>query len=205
MGGAIVLSLANVEKNLPIDGIILVAPAIWNFTQTNYFKSLTMRILSNVFPKLEVSGESFVEVKASDNLKMLKELSKDPFFVHKPNFKSLYGMIRLMDSSYKDASIFFQDPSYDVLLLIPIKDEIVPRRPLLKLLEDEKIKRNINNKIKLAVYTFSFHMMLRDNQGDFITREIKQWLFDKESVGNLKSFEESLKELQKQKFYHILD
>ena len=48
-------------------------------------------------------------------------------------------------------------------------------------------------------------MMLRDIQGDFISREIKEWIFDKDSVLNLKSFTNSLKELQNKKFYHILD
>ena len=38
MGGAIVTSLANKYKNLPIEGVILVAPAIWNFYRKNFFK-----------------------------------------------------------------------------------------------------------------------------------------------------------------------
>ena len=38
MGGAITLSFVNRFKNLPIDGVILIAPAIWNFTETNFGK-----------------------------------------------------------------------------------------------------------------------------------------------------------------------
>ncbi len=205
MGGAIVLSIANLNNNLPIDGVILVAPAVWNFTETNFFKSITMNLVSNIFPGLEISGKGWVDVKASDNLQMLKELSNDQFFIHKPNARSLYGIIRLMDLSYKNAANFLKNPKYDTLLLIPVKDEIIPRKPLLKLLKDENIKKNLNNKIKLGVYNFSYHMMLRDRQGDFISREIKEWVLDKDSILNLKSFENSLKELQKQKFYHILD
>ena len=40
MGGAIVLSLLNTNNNLPIDGSILIAPAIWNFKERNFFKAL---------------------------------------------------------------------------------------------------------------------------------------------------------------------
>ena len=38
MGGAIVVSLANQNKTLPIEGVVLVAPAIWNFTEENFLK-----------------------------------------------------------------------------------------------------------------------------------------------------------------------
>ena len=38
MGGAIVLSLAASQSSLNINGIILVAPAIWNFTKRNFLK-----------------------------------------------------------------------------------------------------------------------------------------------------------------------
>ena len=39
MGGAIVLSLAASQSSLNINGIILVAPAIWNFTERNFLKA----------------------------------------------------------------------------------------------------------------------------------------------------------------------
>ena len=38
MGGAIVTSLiANQNKTLPIEGVVLVAPAIWNFSEEQFF------------------------------------------------------------------------------------------------------------------------------------------------------------------------
>ena len=46
MGGAIALSLANRNKDIPINGVILVSPAIWNFSKTNFFKSIALRSLS---------------------------------------------------------------------------------------------------------------------------------------------------------------
>ena len=67
-------------------------------------------------------------------------------FVHQPNFKSLYGIIELMDKSFTNAEIFFEKSDYRTLLLIPIKDEIVPRKPLIELLNKPMIKKN-NKKI----------------------------------------------------------
>ena len=38
-----------------------------------------MKVFSNILPKIKISGKSWVDVKASDNIQILKELSEDPF------------------------------------------------------------------------------------------------------------------------------
>ena len=56
-----------------------------------------------------MSSKGWVEVQASDNQEVLKELSEDKYFIHHPNLKSLNGIIELMDESYKDAKNFFHN------------------------------------------------------------------------------------------------
>ena len=112
---------------------------MWNFSEKNFFKSLFMSLISKLFPYLKVDSKGWVKVTASDNQKILKELSEDKYFIHQPNFKSLNGIIKLMDESYKDAKTFFSQPSYNTLVVIPLKDEIVPRKPLIELLEETKL------------------------------------------------------------------
>ncbi len=204
MGGAIVLSLVASEKKLPISGIILVAPAIWNFTEQNFIKSKFMKIMSKIFPNLSVDGKDWVNIRASDNDEMLKKLANDKYFVHQPNFKSLYGIIELMDKSFTNAEIFFEKSDYRTLLLIPIKDEIVPRKPLIELLNKPMIKKNNNKNIKLMIFQSSFHMMLRDLHGNLITNKIKDWILDKniESSVNLR---EGARKLNNLNFFHLLD
>ncbi len=199
MGGAIVISLASSDKKLPIDGIVMLAPAIWNFTEKNFLKSYFMNFFSRILPNLQVESKGWVDVQASDNIEMLKELAKDKFFIHKPNLRSLYGVITLMDKSYKNAREFFIDTTYNTLLIVPLRDEIVPRKPLIELLE----KINIKNKLDLLVYESSYHMILRDINGYKIANDIKDWM-----LGNLKktqSLESRLDLLKNSEFYHILD
>ena len=179
MGGAIALSLLNHYKTLPINGCILVAPAIWNFKERNFFKSFTLNIISKILPNLAISGKGLIKVQASDNLKMLEELSKDKYFIHKPNFKSLNGVTRLMDQSFDDTKNYLKSPPYRTLILVPINDQIVPRKPLIEILLEPDIKKNIGKRFDLSVYTSSYHMMLRDLEGDFVSREIKDWILDK--------------------------
>ena len=74
-----------------------------------------------------------LKLRRVDNQEMLKTLAKDPYFVHNPNLRSLYGIIELMDESYEHTKIFLTKNNYPTLFLIPIKDEIVPRKPLIEL------------------------------------------------------------------------
>ena len=205
MGGAIVCSLAKENKALSIDGVILISPALWNFSESNPFKRIILKSISSVLPSLKISGKGAIKVRPSDNLKMLKKFSEDPKVVHKPTLKSLNGIIELMDKSFEDAKVFFSNPHYDTLIIIPIIDEIVPRRPILKLFNDKQIQKNLNKKIFIGVYEKNFHMILRDIDGVRVTREIKEWIVKKKSIKHLYSFSNSLERLKKSNFYHKLD
>ena len=205
MGGAILFSLINKQKSLPIEGVVFVAPAIWDFSKTNFLKSLTLRFFSKILPNFKISGKGVVNIKASNNTTMLKKLAADEFFVHKPTLKSLQGIIDLMDESFIDSKHYLQNPSYDTLILIPLIDEIVPRRPFLGLLDDELVKKNLDKNIKIGVYDNSYHMMLRDLQGNDVTRELKEWIFDKKIVENFYSFKNIEERLRNNEFYHRLD
>ena len=205
MGGAIALSLISEKKSLPIDGIILIAPAIWNFTEKNPFKSFLMNFFSTIFPYLQLDGDGLIEVKATDNLEILRQLSKDPFFIHKPNLESLYGIIELMDYCYEVTKDYLLNPSYNTLILVPIKDEIIPRKPLIELLKNSKVGENDSRKIDLMVYKDSYHMMLRDINGDQISKKIKLWISRKNESQKKYLFSDEYKKLQNSEFYHMLE
>ena len=203
MGGAIITSLMTHEKELPIEGAVLVAPALWNFSEKNFFKSLFMFLISRSFPNLKIDSKGWVEVKASDNQEVLKELSQDKYFIHRPNLKSLYGIIELMDESYKDAKKFFSQPSYNTLVVIPIKDEIVPRKPLIELLEETKIK-SYDFFSDFIIFESSYHMILRDMKGDNVTEEIKKWILERKTKKQ-DDFSEVIQKLKNSDYQHILD
>ena len=204
MGGAIVISIAEKQKEIPIDGLILVAPALWNFTETNFIKSLPLKLMSKVLPKLQVDGKGLVKVRASNNDDMLKKLSEDKYFIHKPSLESLQGVIDLMDESFLNARKYLEDPPFKTLILIPLKDEIVPRKPLMSIISDLNRKNNFLEKIKINLYTESFHMILRDLQGVQIINDIKDWVLD--GLKNPKYNNESiLKQLEDATFVHRLD
>ena len=56
MGGAIVTSTLIRNEDLQIDGVILVAPAIWNFSEMNFTKKIFLNVLSTLLPNLKLEG-----------------------------------------------------------------------------------------------------------------------------------------------------
>ena len=205
MGGAIAISLLK-EKNINIEGLILVAPAIWDFKEQNFFLSKFLYIFSRLFPDISLSGKNLIKVIPSDNNKMLKESSEDENVIHKSSLSSLYGVVDLMSDAYKNTSIFEKTLNFNTLIILPIKDYIVPRRPIKEMLKNQFIKRNIElNNICLGVYEENYHMILRDIEGERITREIKEWVADSDVCDYLYSFSNSLSRIEESKNYHILD
>jgi esterase/lipase len=108
-----------------------------------------------------------------------------------------------MDETYKDAKTFFSQPSYNTLVVIPVKDEIVPRKPLIELLEETKIK-SYNFFSDFIIFESSYHMILRDMKGDNVTEEIKKWILEKK-MKKKTNFNEVIQKLRNADYHHILD
>ena len=205
MGGAIALSYAYLNKKALLEGLILVSPAFWNFSKLNPIKSTLLNHLSYLLPNLRLSGKGLISVRPSDNLLMLEEYSNDPKVVKKPNLKSLNGIVKLMDKSYKYAENYFLNPNFKTLVLVPLIDEIVPRKPLINIINNNLDKQILNEKIFFGVYERNFHMILRDIDGLRIIYEIKEWIDNHENIKEFYSFKNSIKILQNADFYHTMD
>jgi len=200
MGGAIVASTVIKNKNLQIDGVILVAPAIWNFSEMNPIKKIFLNVISTLLPNLKLDGGDFIKVTACNNIEVLKALANDKYFIHKPNLKSLNGIVDLMDESYKYTKEFLNQLPYRTLIILPIKDEIVPRKPLTKLLNDKK--DSIKDNITLAIFKNNYHMILRDLESETITKFLANWTNNSDTSNSIL---ESMNILNNSKFYHITE
>ena len=200
MGGAIVTSTLIKNKDLQIEGVILVAPAIWNFSKMNPIKKIFLNVLSSLLPNLKLDGGDFIKVTACNNVEILKALAKDKYFIHKPNLKSLNGIAELMDESYEDTEKFLDQLAYRTLIILPVKDEIVPRKPLTKLLIDKK--DSIKDNLTLAIFKNNYHMILRDLESETISKFLADWI---NNLNSSSSIEESINILNNSEYYHITE
>lgn len=173
MGGAVVITaeagVAGAERP-QVDGLILVAPAIWGRQNLNVFVRAALWTLDHVTPGWTFTGES-LHIQASDNIEMLREFSRDPLVIKDTRVATIAGLVDLMSDAFAAAPQMKQR----MLLLYGAHDEVVPFEPtkrFIAALPPVPPKDRV-----LAYYDKGYHMLLRDLEGTQVDRDIASWIF----------------------------
>ena len=103
MGGAVTLATFGASDAPQVQGVILVAPAVWGGDTMNPLYRSVLWTVVHVMPDHEFTG-SDLRVLASNNIPMLRALVADPLVHKRSRADSIYGMVHLMDSAYRSHS-----------------------------------------------------------------------------------------------------
>jgi len=79
MGGAVTI-VAMAGEHPPVDGIILVAPAVWVRSEMVFYQRWLLWIAAHTIPWEKVTGKS-LDITPSDNTAMLRALGRDPLII----------------------------------------------------------------------------------------------------------------------------
>lgn len=165
MGGAVVLSsLASAPPHA--DGIILVAPAVWSREDKPASYRAALWLTAHTLPWLHVSGEG--RVWASNNIPMLRKLSRDPLYEHEARTDQVYGLVNLMDEA-RHAPEQFADPP-PILFVYGAKDQVIPAPPT------EAVIKALGSRAEVHRYDNGYHMLLRDLEGEQVWKDIADWV-----------------------------
>lgn len=169
MGGAVVIR-AMARADAPhVAGVILVAPAVWARQRMNVFERVGLWVTSRVLPWFPVNG-SGLDIWPSDNIPMLRALSKDPLVLKNTRIGTLDGLVDLMDAAYASGP-GLKGPA---LILYGEHDEVVPAKPTYDVMAALRRRRDVT----LAVYAKSYHMMLRDLEANTVLTDMVAWIDD---------------------------
>ena len=172
LGGAVLLSTLR-EAPPDVDGLILIAPAVWARRTMPLLQRMTLWLAAHLFPGKTFTGESLpVKITPSDNKQMLSALFKDPLIIKATRVDVLYGATRLMDEAYAAAPAL----SLPALLLYGQHDQIIPKRPVCDLLE--KLPRTHERQWRAVIYPNGYHMLTRDLQRVTVLQDIATWIAD---------------------------
>ncbi len=83
MGGALVIAAMAGADGIPrpiADGYILSAPAVWGRSSMNIFERSALWFGGRMFPTMTLTGSS-LHIMASDNIAMLRALSRDKLVI----------------------------------------------------------------------------------------------------------------------------
>lgn len=173
MGAAVIITgvagVAGAERP-QADGLILLAPAVWGRQTLNVFLRVTLWTLVHVAPRWTFTGES-LKIWPSDNIEMLRELSRDPLVIKHTRVATIGGLVDLMSEAFAAAPQLNQP----MLLLYGAHDEVVPPRPTEKFIT--ALPPVAPGQRVLAYYDDGYHMLLRDLEGSLVQRDVESWIF----------------------------
>ena len=174
MGGALVIAAIREARMPKIDGIILVAPALWPREIMPWYQTTLLWILAHTVPWLALSGEG-VAVKLSDNRDMIKALDNDPLVLRKTRVESMYGLTDLMDLAFYNASFI----GGNVLLLYGENDNIIPKEAIFRFMK--QLFENGEKGKTVGFYPNGYHMLLRDLNANVLWKDIVAWILSRGS------------------------
>ena len=174
MGGTVAMTAAA-EGALNVDGIILAGPAVRGRPVMPFYQQAVLWLVAHTLPWMTVTGQG-VDVTPSDNIEMLRALSRDPLIIKATRIDAIWGVVDLMDQALAGS------PSLDVpmLLLYGRLDDIIPPSATLEMLR--RFPEAPAHVRTVAIYENGYHMLLRDLQSEVVWRDVAAWIDDSDAA-----------------------
>ena len=167
MGGAVVLSALAGADPPHIAGAILVAPAVWSRSDMPLSYRVALWLTAHIVPWMHVSGNG-LHIWPSDNIPMLRKLSRDPLFQHDSRTDQVYGLVNLMDEARHAPEHLVNPPP--ILFLYGAHDQVIPKEPT------QAVIAELDGRATVRRYDKGFHMLLRDLEAERVWADIAGWV-----------------------------
>lgn len=168
MGAAVIMLLGAAPDPPPVDGYVLVSPAVWGRVEMNMFLRVGLWFFSHATPGVRVTGNHFVHVVASDNRQALVRLWDDPLTIHATRWDTIRGLVDLMDDALAAAPEF----RGRALFLYGDHDQLIPKRAA------AATWRALTPMAREAFYPAGYHLLLRDHARITPMEDIMSWIRD---------------------------
>ena len=133
-----------------------------------------LNIAAHSIPAMQFTGGDFGKVP-SDNIAMLRKLSRDPKVIKWTRVDAVYGLANLMDAAYDAAPALHGN----ILILFGEKEDILPEAAMRQF--EMRLPKDQCG-IRLASYKSGFHMLLRDLKAEKVLRDITAWVGDAQAT-----------------------
>lgn len=167
MGGAVAIISLTGNNPPPVDGVILVAPAVWGRETMPWYQRWLLATGSHSVPWMELSG-SGLDITPPDNLEMRRSLHYDPQVIKGTRVDAMYGLANLMDEALEQA----EKLRLPTLVLYGRNDQVIPKEPMLRMLA------TMPTTTRRAFYEQGYHMLLRDLHREKPLIDIAVWISD---------------------------
>jgi acylglycerol lipase len=172
MGGAVVLTALASSDPPSVDGVILIAPAVWSRGDMPLLYRTALFLGAHLLPGMILTNNAagrVVTITPSDNIPLLRALGRDPLFQKKTRIDTLFGLVNLMDEARTAPEHITSAPP--ILFLYGANDQIIPAKPT------QAVIAALGEKAVVKRYDHGWHMLLRDLEGEAVDKDVADWIF----------------------------
>ena len=169
MGGAVAMVLAARANPPPIDGTVMLAPAVWGRAEQGAILSSGLWLANEVAPGYRITASDVpVQVTPSDNRDALLALARDPLTIRSTQVAVLAGLVDLMDQA-QEAAPHVRGPA---LVAYGAHDTLVPADAM------GTAWAKLPPGTRRAAYPNGYHLMLRDKDRQAPIGDVIAWMRD---------------------------
>jgi acylglycerol lipase len=167
MGGAIVMDLAASPHPPPVDGYVMLSPAVWGRAEQGVVLSSALWLANGVAPGYQITGDEVPKVvRASDNRAALIRLAEDPLTIITTRVSTLAGLVDLMDSA-QAAAPHVRGPA---LIAYGAHDDLVPPAAM------AKAWATLPPQTRRAFYPDGYHLLMSDVNRRMVIDDVIAWM-----------------------------
>lgn len=171
MGGAVLILAETSADPPPVQGYILLAPAVWGRATMPGIARFFLDLTARTVPAVAVSSSAPPGYAPTNNYAAWSRWSRDPLLIRATRFDAVAGLVALMDDAVAAAPRFGarRVPS---LILYGAGDRIVPQGSTRAVLRGLPA----GGRQRIGYYSGGRHMLLRDTGSPAVMRDILTWL-----------------------------
>lgn len=172
MGGALVMLAMSRDDPPPVDGSVLIAPAVWGQEAMPWYQRASLWLAIRLIPDTAFSARAAerLGIEPTDDPEIMAKLAKDARILRSARVDTLYGVTQAMDRALESAA----DLPGPTLLLYGDNDQVIPPEAMCALLE--RLPERRQAAWRLALYPDGYHMLTRYTQRQRTEADIAAWL-----------------------------
>ena len=170
MGGAAAICAFASDRPPDADRLILLSPAVWGFSQQPWLYSASLWIAAHTLPAYVANPPSFVtrRIWASDNVRELIAMGRDPLMIWGSRFDTLYGLVGLMEDAWRRIDRLTVPTVY----MYGAHDQIIPAPAAIS------AAARLRPPGRTLYYEKGWHLLLRDLQAETVWRDAAAFIRD---------------------------
>lgn len=168
MGGAVAMLALADDRPPPVDGAILLAPAVWARETQPWYQRAALWLGIRIMPGARLASK-WIDVDPSDDPDVLEYWRSHPMVIRRTRVDALYGVANLMDAALSAAGRL-QHPA---LILYGGEDEVIPPEAVCAML---RRLPDASAGWRFVYYPPGYHMLTRYSGEAVTMQDIRAWL-----------------------------